>query len=402
MADLMNILIADKMSDQAISELKARGGAITYEPDLSTDDLPGPAPHAEILIVRSTQVTREIIDAMPELSLIIRAGAGVNTIDVTYAGEKGVYVANCPGKNTAAVAELALGLLIAADRRIADATVQMRAGQWQKKEFGKAAGLKGRTLGVIGCGQIGRAVITRARAMELRIIGWSRSLTAAGAAALGIDYAPDLATLARQADLVTVHVASSADTRGMIDDTFFAAMKDNAVFVNTSRGDIVQSAALSKAIQEKGIKAALDVYEEEPSGGTAEFPATDLAARITATPHIGASTEQAAEAISAETVRIVKTFMTTGVPANPVNLCEKSTASYNLVVRHQNKVGVLAGVLDELKADGVNVEEVHNTVFQGNQAACCTIYLDSCPSDSCLATIKNGAAILQAMLNRIE
>jgi len=146
----MKILIADKMSKTAISSLEELGHVVVSNPDLKAEDLPGAIGDAEVLIVRSTKVLAATIEAGKSLSLIIRAGAGVNTIDLAKASECGIHVTNCPGKNTEAVAELAMGLLIAADRRIANATAELRAGKWNKKEYGKAAGLKGRTLGIIG------------------------------------------------------------------------------------------------------------------------------------------------------------------------------------------------------------------------------------------------------------
>ena len=168
----MKILIADKVSAKMVADLKALGCDVALEPDVSAEALPASLAGVEILIVRSKQVTAAAIEAGASLSLIIRAGAGVNTIDIKKASEKGVYVANCPGKNTDAVAELAIGLLIAADRRIPDALIDLRAGRWRKKEYGKARGLKGRTLGIIGLGSIGKAVARRALGLEMNVIGW--------------------------------------------------------------------------------------------------------------------------------------------------------------------------------------------------------------------------------------
>ena len=184
----MKILIADKMSKSALSALEKLGHAVVSNPDLKAEDLPAAIGDAEVLIVRSTKVIAATIEAGKNLSLIIRAGAGVNTIDLAKASEFGIHVTNCPGKNTEAVAELAIGLLIAADRRIADATADLRGGKWRKKEYGKAAGLKGRTLGILGVGSIGKAVVRRALALEMNVIAWSRSLTAEKAKELGVGF----------------------------------------------------------------------------------------------------------------------------------------------------------------------------------------------------------------------
>lgn len=394
----MNILIADKLSATAVEELEGMGATVTFKPDLKADDLPAAVADAEVLVVRSTRVNRDTIEAADALSLIIRAGAGVNTIDLEAASERGIYVTNCPGKNTAAVAELAIGLMIGADRRIPDATKDLREGKWLKKEYGKARGLKGRTLGILGFGAIGRAVAERAQGLDMEVLAWSRSLTPAIAEVAGIHYAADPTEIAARSDVVSVHLAMTLDTKHMVDRAFFEGMKAGAVFVNTSRGDIVDTEALRWAVENRGIRAAVDVFENEPSGGEDVFDQTDLAGRLVATPHIGASTEQAAEAIAAEVVAIVHSFAETGHPKNCVNLQEKSPAQHNLVVRHFNRVGVLAGVLDELRAAGVNIEEMENVIFDGGRAATCSLKLDSKPGDDTVERIRTSENVIRARL----
>jgi D-3-phosphoglycerate dehydrogenase len=395
----MKILIADKLSKTAIADLEAMGHAVVSNPDLKAEDLPAAIGDAEVLIVRSTKVTAETIAASTKLALIIRAGAGVNTIDLAKASELGIHVTNCPGKNTDAVAELAIGLLIAADRRIANATAELRVGKWNKKEYGKAAGLKGRTLGIIGTGSIGKAVIRRALALDMSVVAWSRSLTPEKAKELGVAFAATPLDVAKAADAVSLHVAAKPETKGMVDAEFLAAMKKGAILVNAARGDIVDTEAVKAAIAEKGLRYACDVYAPEPAGGVAEFPATDLAAAAVAcTPHIGASTDQASEAIAAEAVRIVKVFEETGTPPNDVNIRAKSSAIANLVVRHYNKVGVIAGVLLLLRNAGVNIEEMQNLVFEGGSAACCSLKLDSRPDDALVAQIAATENIISVSL----
>ena len=395
----MKILIADKMSKTALSSLEALGHQVVSNPDLKAEDLPGAIGDAEVLIVRSTKVIAATIEAGKNLSLVIRAGAGVNTIDLAKASECGIYVTNCPGKNTEAVAELAIGLLIAADRRIANATADLRAGQWRKKEYGKAAGLKGRTLGILGTGNIGKAVIRRAQALEMNVVAWSRSLTPEKAAELGIGYCATPLDVAKVSDAVSLHLAAKPETKGLVNAEFLAAMKDGAILVNTARGEVVDWAALADAIASKKLRVATDVYAGEPAGGEAPFEQTDLAGKLVAcTPHVGASTDQASEAIAQEAVRIVKVFQETGTPPNVVNIRTKTAAVINLVVRHYNKVGVIASVLVLLREAGVNIEEMENLVFEGGTAACCTLKLDQKPSDDVLAKIVAGENILSASL----
>lgn len=395
----MNILIADKLSKTAVAALEAMGHTVVSNPDLTAEGLPAAIGDAEVLIVRSTKVIAATIEAGKKLSLIIRAGAGVNTIDLAKASELGIHVTNCPGKNTEAVAELAIGLLIAADRRIPDATADLRSGKWRKKEYGKAAGLKGRTLGILGVGAIGKAVVRRAQALEMNVIAWSRSLTPASAEELGVGFAANPAEVAQNADAISLHLAAKPETKQMINAEFLGLMKPGAILVNTARGEIVDWTALQDAVAKGSIRVATDVFDAEPAGGEAPFAATETAAGMAAcTPHIGASTDQAAEAIATEAVRIIKVFQETGTPPNVVNIRKKTTAIINLVVRHYNKVGVIAGVLDILRAGHINIEEMENLIFEGGGAACCTLKLDERPDDDMLAQIGASEYVITASL----
>ncbi len=394
----MKVLIADKLSEKAVADLESLGAKVTYKPELTAEDLPDKVGGHEILIVRSTKVTSQTIDAGGELALIIRAGAGVNTIDLLEASARGIHVANCPGKNSDAVAELAIGLMIAADRRIADGTEDLRRGVWNKKLYGQAQGLKGRTFSIIGMGSIGKKVALIARAMGMDVAAWSRSLTPEKAMELNVEYCSTPLEAAAIADVLTVHLAAGKDTKHFINEKTFNAMKEGAIFINTSRGEVVNTDALKKAVKSKNIKAALDVYEDEPASGDKRFPHEELASLITGTHHIGASTEQASEAIAGEVVNIVKAFKETGKPLNLVNHQDKSSASFNLVVRHYNKIGVLAAVLDELRRAQINVEEMENSIFSGGKAAVCTLKLDSPPTETIIEKINQGEFIIKATL----
>ncbi|MCP4626387.1 MAG: hydroxyacid dehydrogenase, partial [bacterium] len=314
------------------------------------------------------------------------------------ANGRGIHVANCPGKNTDAVAELALGHLIAADRRIVPATHDLRDGKWRKKEYGKAAGLKGRTLGIVGLGAIGLALAKRAEGLGMKVTAWSRSLTWEKAEKLRIGYCASPEELAGAADAVSVHLAAKPETKHLINKSFLDGLKDNAIFINTSRGEVVDTEALKEAIAAKGLRVGVDVYENEPTGGENTFEQTDLAGIATCTPHIGASTDQAAEAIADEVVRIVTSYEETGKPVNAVNVRAKSSAEITLVVRHFNKVGVLAGVLDELRSDNINIEEMENTVFEGSEAAICTLKLDDRPTEEQLDRIRKDESLIQISL----
>ncbi len=381
-----------------LDELKALGTDVTYKPDISADDLAGAVGEMKVLIVRSKKVIGKTIEAGTHLSVIIRAGAGVNTINLEAASKHGICVANCPGKNTDAVAELVIGLLIACDRGIADATQALRQGAWQKKKFGQASGLKTRTLGIIGTGAIGMAVAQRAQALGMTIVAWSRSLTPEQAEGYGIEFAATPLAVAQKADAVSIHVAAAAETKGMISSAFFEAMKPGAIFLNTARGDVVDSVALLDAIEKRGLKVGLDVFENEPTDGEAAFTQIELASKTVCTPHIGASTEQSEEAIAAEVVRIVKVFKNTGTPPNVVNIRASQGTSSKIIIRHFNRVGVLAYVLNQLRDTGINIEEMQNQIFDYGETASCTITLNKFPSAQVLEAIRQNASIIEVTL----
>src|SRR5918993_5714575 len=401
----MRVLIADKFEQSGRDGLDAAGCEFSYQPDVKDEALAEAirAYAPDVLVVRSTKVTEPMMDA-GALKLIVRAGAGYNTIDVAAASRRGVYVSNCPGKNAVAVAELAMALILALDRRIADNVIALREGRWDKKEFSKARGLYGRTLGLIGTGQIGQEVITRARAFGMRVVAWSRSLSDERAVVLGVERLDSPADVAREADVVSVHLALNPETRGLIDGAFFDAMKDGAYFVNTARGEVVDQPALVRAMREKNIRAGLDVFAAEPTSATGEF--TDEVARepnLYGTHHVGASTDQAQEAIAAETVRIIRTFKETGKVPNVVNLARQTPATHALTVRHRDRPGVLASVLDAVRAARINVQEMENIIFEGSEAAVARINLEAAPPAETLERLKaENADIIELNLLEIK
>ena len=390
----MRVLIADKFEQSGRDGLQAIGCDLSFQPDLKDEALVAAIAERQpdVLVVRGTKVTEPMLAAGP-LKLIVRAGAGYNTIDVAAASRRGIYVSNCPGKNSIAVAELAFALILALDRRIADAVIALRAGQWNKKEFSKARGLFGRVVGLVGLGKIGQEMIPRAKAFGMPVVAWSRSLTRERAAELGVERMETPLDVARAADIVSVHVALKPDTRMLIGPDFFKAMRAGAYFINTSRGETVDQAALVEAIHAKSIRAGLDVFAIEPTAAVAEF--IDPIAHepgVYGTHHIGASTDQAQEAIAAETVRIVRSFKETGQVPNVVNLAAHTPATHRLVVRHRDRPGVLAQVLDAIKAEQINVQEMENIVFEGAEAAVARINLDKAPSQATLDQLRAGNA----------
>ncbi len=385
----MNLLVADAFPKERLDDFRALGLRVDHQPAVPVADLPAAAREARILVVRSKQVRADVFSGAPALSLVVRAGAGVNTIDVAAASRRGVYVANCPGQNSIAVAELAIGLLVALDRRIPDNVAALRAGRWDKKTFSEAEGLFGRTLGVAGAGSIGREVIRRAQALGMRVAAWSRSLDVAAAKALGVERAPDLLALARRSDVLSLHLPLSKETRGAVSREVLEALRPGAILLNTARAEVVDEAALLELARAGRIRVGTDVLAGEPERGQADFR-SELASlpNVYTTHHIGASTAQAQDAIARETVRIVASFLRTGRVPNCVNVARKTPARARLVVRHYDKVGVLANVLGLIREAGINVEEVQNTVFEEAQAASCAIDLDDVPPPELLARIR--------------
>jgi len=401
----MQVLIADAFETSGREGLAALGCEVVYEPKLKDQALVDAIRdrRPDVLIVRSTKVNEAALEAGP-LKLVVRAGAGFNTIDVAAASNRGIYVSNCPGKNSIAVAELAFGLILALDRRIADNVISLRAGKWNKTEFSKAKGLYGRTLGIIGAGQIAQEVITRAQAFGMPVVAWSRSLTPEKAEELGIEHCSTPLEVASRADVVSVHLALAKETRDFIGKEFLSAMKEGAYFINTSRGEVVDQAALAVAMKERGLRVGLDVFAGEPTTGVADF--TDAIAQeplLYGTHHIGASTDQAQEAIAAETVRIVQNFVQAGRVPNAVNIARRTPATYMLVVRHRDRPGVLARVLDAVSAARINVQEMENVVFEGAQAAVARIHLESAPAADVLDAIRTADAdILELSLTALK
>ena len=389
----MKVLVADRFEQSGLDGLAAAGCEVVYEPDLAEATLVRTLQTGlpDVLVVRSTKVTGAMFDA-GSLSLVVRAGSGVNTIDVAAASKQGIYVANCPAKNAIAVAELAIGLILALDRRIPDNVGELRAGRWNKREFSKARGLHGRTLGLLGFGSIGQEVARRARAFGMPVLVWSRRF-AAGTPAVPpeITILPSPEEVAARADVLSVHLALTAETKGFVGRSILSRLKPGSFFINTARAEIVDAGALADTIRMSGIRAGLDVFPGEPPGATGEVrdPLLELP-HVYGTHHIGASTAQAQEAIAAEAVRVVRTYKETGRAPNVVNLSSGTPATHVLIVRHRDRPGVLADVFDHLRAGHINVQEMENIVFDGAAAAVARINVDPVPPESLVRAIEQG------------
>lgn len=395
----MKVLVADKFEQSGLDGLARLGVEVDYRPDLKGESLSAALreTQAEVLVVRSTQVTADMFDADGHLALVIRAGAGYNTIDVAAASEHGIYVANCPGKNSQAVAELAFGLMIAVDRHIADCVTDLKSGKWNKKKYSRSKGLFGRTLGLIGMGNIGQEMISRAKAFGMNVVAFSRWMTPETAAALGVGRAASLREVAAMSDFISVHVSLNPDTRGMLSSEFFAAMRPGTVFVNTSRAEVVDEAAMVKAIEEGGIGVGLDVFAGEPESAEGEVSCPLITLdNVVVTHHIGASTDQAQEAVAEETVRIVREFKATGDVPNVINVSRSEKGSHVLAVRHSDRGGVTGKILELLTLDGVALNEMERISLGSSKAVIVQMSLDREPSEPLLDRIRHIPGVFDA------
>ena len=327
----MRILVADRLPTHFEATMRSAGHECVVDPGLTEATLPEAVGGIDVLVVRSTRVTADTLSATDSLRLVVRAGSGTNTIDCEEATRRGVLVANVPGRNAVAVAELTMGLLLAVDRAIPDNTSELRAGHWDKKRFSAVGrGLYGRRLGIVGLGNIGLAVAERAAAFGMPLLAQAKGSRSPDASRrideLGIELVPDLVTLASEVDALTLHVPLTAETRGMVGTDVLDALQPG-ILLNTSRAEVVDTEALMARLDGGLLSAGLDVFPDEPASGTADWR-SPLAVHpgVVGTHHIGASTEQAQEAVVAGVVAVVTAFGN-GDLVNVVNPPSRSGAA---------------------------------------------------------------------------
>ncbi len=312
----MKILIADKFPENWIEVLKDKGYEVNYLPTLGENDIPNNVSDVNVIVVRSTKVNATALTSSSSLKLVVRAGSGYNNIDTKTAAENGIAVANTPGKNAVAVAELAMGLILSLDRKIPSNVSDFNNGTWNKAVYSKAQGLLGKTLGIIGLGNIGKELAVRAAAFGIKVIGFD----IVEVNHPNIEYTNDINKVVSEADIISLHLPSNEKTKGMFNDEMFAKMKDGVLFVNTSRPQVVDEDALLKAVEEKNILVGLDVFADEPESKTGTV-SSKLQGNpsIYVTHHIGASTAQAQDAVAEETVKVISTLAETGEVIHKVN-----------------------------------------------------------------------------------
>lgn len=396
----MKILCADALAVELFDPLRNAGHEIFLEGDLSADTLPTRIAELEpgVVVVRSTKVTEDALAASDQLGLVVRAGAGTDNVDKAAASARGIYVCNVPGQNAIAVAELAMALLLAIDRHIAAGMADFASGTWNKGEYSKADGIYGKTLAIIGLGEIGLALAERASAFGMDVTALrkpDRSATSmARIRSTGVRLVDTMDELLGGADVVSLHVPKSDETAGMVDAAFLAKMKDGAILLNTARGEIVDAPALIEAMDSRGIRAGLDVWPDEPSSKDGEWTSPlSTHPNVVGSHHIGASTAQAQDAVATGTVSVIDAYGR-GEVVNCVNMATKPSIGAVLTVRHLDRVGVLAKVFETLRAAGLNVKQMDNQLFSGESAAVASINLESAPAADVLRVIEQDDDVL--------
>lgn len=386
----MKVFVADKLPQESIDDLRKLVGDVENKPSATATEMDNGLGDAQVLVVRSTVVSKECIDNSSNLALIVRAGAGVNTIDLEAASNAGIYVANCPGKNAIAVAELTMGLILSLDRRLPDNVIDFREGKWNKATYSKADGLYGKIIGIVGLGRIGREVVKRAKAFGMPAVAWSRSLTPDQADEMNISYAETVEAVASECDVLSVHLALNPETEHIISREVLSKLRDGAFFINTARAGVVDEEALFEEVRSGRIRTGLDLLNDEPEEkqGPVESRFQDLEGAYVSH-HIGASTKQAQLAVASDAVDIIRGYIREGKVRNWLNRSEHTEAPWKLVVRHYDKPGVIANVMNELKNADINAQELENVIFDGKRTACCTIQLDTEPIKQVLSNIRD-------------
>ena len=339
----MKVLVAEPLAEGAINLLRQAEGCevIVSNPK----DYEQHLGDCEALVVRSAvKVNKAVLAKAPRLRVIGRAGVGVDNVDMDAATAAGVLVMNTPGGNAVSVAEHTLAFMLSLARSIPQASASTKSGKWEKKKF-LGNELRGKTLGIIGLGAIGREVVRRARVFEMRIVGHDPYVSPQIAVDLGVELA-DLDTLYAQADFLSMHVGVTPETRGMINAGAIAKMKQGVRIVNCARGELIDQAALLEALESgKVAGAALDVFEKEPP---AEGDPVLSSPNLLATPHIGGSTEEAQEIVGIRIVQQLVEYLTNGVAINAVNMPSLSPEQYKAIgpwLEVAERLGIFASYL---------------------------------------------------------
>ena len=349
------VLIADKMSPKAEEVFRSRGIEVDTQPGLSADALQAILPEYDGIAIRSaTRLTERLIQAAPRLRVIGRAGIGVDNVDIPTASKQGVIVMNAPFGNSVTTAEHTVALALAAARHIATATSSTRAGQWEKSRFmGRELG--GKTLGIIGTGNIGALVVERFQGLKMNVLAYDPFLTRQRAEEMGVEWVEHMDDFWPRIDLLTVHTPLTPQTHHIVDASAFDKMKKGVIVVNCARGGIFDEAALYQALKSgKVYAAALDVFEKEPAR---ENPLFELD-NVVFTPHLGASTQEAQEKVAVQIAEQISDFLLNGTVQNALNIPAVSEGELSQLRPFLNLADKLGTTMGQLIETGIRRVEV--------------------------------------------
>lgn len=388
----MQVLMADRFPEEFLPEIEGMGYQCHLRPELKGAALRDALPGMQVLLVRSTRISDEILEGAFDLTWIIRAGAGYNTIDCDAAARRAIWVSNVPGRNSIAVAELTMGLILSLDRRIPDNVIAIRRSQWRKSEYSKARGLLGKTLGIVGMGRIGIEVARRAHGFGLKLLAVekTRSLEMRDQMdELGVTSVARLEDLFAISDIISLHVPATPATAGMVSSELLSLMKPGSFLINTSRSTVLDEQALLRALDAQDLWAGVDVFAGEPGAADEEWT-SELAMhpRVYTTHHIGASTRQAQDAIASAVVQMLADYAR-GRVRNVVNLGVLPPGGTFVTIRHMDRVGVLSAVLTAIRSMGLNVQNMSNQVFSGAGSAVAVIQVQGDAPDNLVSELES-------------
>lgn len=356
------VLITDNLSPAGIECLKAAGLEVDIRSGLKPDGVRAALQESDGIIIRSgTTLTPEILKDQKRCKVIVRAGVGVDNIDLPAATREGIVVMNTPAGNTTSTAEHTVAMLLALSRNIAQANASLRSGKWDRKSF-TGTQLAGKTLGIVGLGRIGLAVARRALAFEMKVVGYDPFLSVEKGAEYGVQVSRNVDDVCMAADFITVHTPLTEETRGIINAERIAKMKPGVRIVNCARGGIVDEADLADALAAGHVAgAALDVFVNEPplDRRLIEMPS------VLTTPHLGASTEEAQELVALEAAEIISGFLMRGEIRHAVNMAPISAAEMADVQAYLDLARRLGILLAQIKQGAVKSAQLH---FRGEAA----------------------------------
>ncbi len=396
----MKMLVACRFPERALADLRALGSEVAYEPTVSAEEIGKHLGDIGILIIGRTRLGAEVIDAAPELQMIVKGGSDTTTIAVEEASRLGVFVASAPGRDAVAIAEYAMALALALDRDLPGRQAAQRAGD--RSEGPPAHGLQGRTLGILPLDPTGREVARRARAFGMRVLAWAPTVDEDAPVIRDVEMCAWPTELAQQSDVLISIARPGGWNEALANGDVIDNLPSGGSFVHIGHPGAFDEEALASAARNRGVRVGLDLWLSDYRSDAIRFR-TDLLEQpgVIYTRGVAGATEQAREAIAAEVVRIVRRFLISGEVSNCVNLLERSPATWQLVLRLRDTVGVMAAIMDAIQDDGINAEEILSRVFVGAKAAWCTISLTERPSTDALDAIRGIDGVIHLELRAV-